>query len=442
MAHKRTPVEIWSTILSLVFEFPLDTEPNPRHQRATEHEYWISEQQRGTLRLVCRTWRDIVDQKTHRFLYMWDFVDLELPPSVLRNAQKISFTLPSLTGCRHTGSRCSSPGIITSFKWLAEKWPEGFQGRSFERIAYWKNAHRKLLSETFIHHISTTTAQLRVQTISHPSDKCIFNLDAATWETVGRFSNLTTLELGEGPTVEELQFILSPLQHLVHLRFYLHQTSSCPTIKISLPNLQSLQFRGHLSALRDLHFSEWNLPSLQHINFIITYLSLESIFQAVSPFKENLKSLQVGPEVQVNGRVIDDQVWDYFPNLELLDWLTTQVAQGPPDGHPPSTVLYDPLRPYHSRIEPPAVLERWLTLCPSIRKLKVMTKWRGLLANYTSRDLMDLVDLIGNRFATGLSVVDIDETPWEELYVSVRRCNPQFISTFGIVLIYLIDYSR
>ncbi|CCA72646.1 hypothetical protein PIIN_06583 [Serendipita indica DSM 11827] len=74
------PVEIWQQVLRNVFDVPyaLDTTvPTDGcfwHQQDRYHDkqvYWISEQERKKLRLVCRSWRDYVDEYRCRWI-SWD----------------------------------------------------------------------------------------------------------------------------------------------------------------------------------------------------------------------------------------------------------------------------------------------------------------------------------------------------------------------------------
>lgn len=403
-ASRRIPSEIWTEIIMHAFYFPLifDDPESPKFGWSRESGYWESERQRGTLRLVCHSWKDLVDKRSNRLVQMWDFVNNEMPNEVLFKAERIMFNIPRECGSWKKSHICKIATCGYSV------WLKGAVHENDYRdwLPNWHKAHEEVLCRAF-HKATQENGRIsNVQAIRFPFSELQL-INSSSPHMTSLHSNLLSLELFDIQANTSIQLISLAFPRLTHLgiRKIPMEVLDLDKVNIEFKNLQSFNFFASTQNLEAVAFARWKLPSLLTLRLSEISAPTRQFTAAVSSVNERLECLIV--EETVEEFLADEEFWTDFPRLKVVSWLPQAgTLSRPPVGHPLQTLICDVrLFAYSS----PNAVTLWLDECPSIQKVKLYftREWLyGRLDTFARRLHMGLLPQLKKYVELGVRIVD------------------------------------
>jgi hypothetical protein len=327
-AVHRLPAEIWVEILDILlltlYHFDVDCSlPSlwewfwELGRPSSEWRYKISEQQRLTFALVCRSWKEYAESRANR-------------------SEHIITALPRSRRITIEDVEVEHPCVSTRWEVLVAKL-EDEEGRGTE--------HVRRIAQSIHLHKNIKRIDLRI--------------------------------IGE-VKIPDLMHVLPAFDKLVCLSVILDDASclSLPSEPVSLPNLKSLVLQTPY--MLQYPHEMFEIPSLVNLHFTVTE-GAPSFEELLKPFHSTLKNLEIrwGSRVPpVTTHTLPG--WNLLPHLEELvldDWEshTPRIPSPLPPTHPLRTVRLDQVTwPIIDQLLPgrddPNLLER-----NSIKKISILT---------------------------------------------------------------------
>lgn len=407
-AIERIPSEIWTIIIMQPFYFPLifDDPDSLEFVWLGQPGYWESERQRGTLRLVCHSWKDLVDKKSHRLIQMWDFVYHEMPNEVLLKAERIMFDLPRECGSWKKSHTCTD-STCRDLLWLKG----AVRINDYRWSPNWRDPHKEVLSRAFHNATQENSRISNVQAICFPFSELQLSILSPP-HIISLHSNLLSLELRDIRANTSIRFISLAFPRLSHLgiRKKPMEALDSDTVSIEFKNLRSFNFFVSTETLEAVAFAKWKLPSLSTLRLSEISTSARRFTAAVSSVNSILERLIV--EQTSTEFLADEEFWSDFPSLKVVSWSPEVGALfSPPIEHPLHTLLYD-VR-FHTHYSPNAIT-LWLDKCPSIQivKLYVTREWLFDAMDGVAQMLrMELLPQLRKYNKRGVQILDINGVP-------------------------------
>jgi hypothetical protein len=319
-------VEIWSRILALAISCPLlpsDDDsliPNLyllQYDCEAVAAYWDSEHFRLSCRLVCQSWKSLLDHYAHRLFILSD-VHAPVP-----FCQRIQLAPNDIQW-----TRCHNHWVV----------------------GHYPHRRRRLPVNPSIGRADPTTVQAFVDQI--------FSSTFTITHLATRFPGLRLLCLRAFESLWECPISLPTLSSkytsLTHLALYLFfQTAKGESQILVLPNLHTLFVHfitGNLDEIRPVPLSKWRLPKLRNLGVRANLLK---------PGKENYDEVQlliknVGSHLQglsfawrcgSHEENISDLLWEWCPQVKHLEISIHGICAlwPPPNTHTPFVIiLMDP----------------------------------------------------------------------------------------------------
>lgn len=326
----RTPVEIWrEIILEATYWDPVPTDASPDLEKLllfsrgcfNYHSYLQSVSFRGTLRLVSRTWNEVIKEMAHELVIMGASEQYWPSSEPIYHATCIEYT-PDSQYC--TCQRRPKRRAASRHKPFGLRLPPGYPSEQVNTNVNWE---------------VSGTIQARIILVEES--------DSSFHKLCERAPNLRVLSLGNQ---SEMRDILSWLgdrghQHLTHLRVTEILPGEWEGIvgQLSLPNLKhlELQFLPESETPHEVikPTSIWEFPQLDilQVTGITTKAIKDGLIETALKSRQTLTVVVLAfnwEEDGVEDAWVGDHVfWDSFQRLSLfgisLEWFVDAEGEAP-----------------------------------------------------------------------------------------------------------------
>lgn len=389
-AKERTPAEIWGMIVSSVLFFPLQqlmfqrwetTTLSGPHKPTSFKEYRNYLQQRSTLRLVCRSWRDFADGpcQDDRLVNLLDTTWKYKPNASMWCPQWLFCTHHLPLRCLRYPSHPFSSTLCTQIHMECSSLVDA----RYNYSCMVKNLKKCMENSSSVTAITLCSAAIsfakKVQMLYPQLTYLDLDISLSPLSMLALANRCPRLEVFKSwgvDAAENEEAVVIPFKHLTHLT--LSYWSSAKFL-LETPALTNLYLLGsHHNEI--LPCNSFVSPSLQKVHHLaIGYIELPPTF------------------------------WEDFPSLQTLDIYSTIMA--PYSGSEiPSTHPFHVLGWHSEKPSTPQMnnIAKWLLQFPHICRLEMSFP----LINENELLMKHLLDLLEDR--DGICFVDGDGLSWSE----------------------------